>query len=137
MKDMEEFRSDLRLQINHALRENFNEAHQMELYAVKVYIKKAKEILDSLDNLDLTAQDEDGNFVNRGQMITLMMIFKEQQGMVGKLAQTDAAREYALHVRKMKIKRDDAVAGGIIEEAEVTFMDEDTVFFEDKTKRIP
>lgn len=105
----------------------------MELDAVRVYIKKAKDIVDAMEKLDVLKQDEDGNFVNRGQFMTLMMIFKEQQSMVGKLAQTDAARDYALYCRKAQLKVNQAKEGGMLsgEEAEVSFMDDETKFYED------
>jgi hypothetical protein len=112
-----EFRMDLRTTINNRLRENFNDAHLMELDAVQVYIRKARDVVQAMDDLDILKKDDEGNFVNRGQFITLMMIFKEQQAMVGKLAQTDAAREYSLYVRKMSIKAQEAKAGGLVEEA--------------------
>jgi hypothetical protein len=125
---------ELRAEINHRLRANFNDAHMMELEAVQVYIKKAKDVVKAMEDLDLLKKDEDGNFINRGQFMTLMMIFKEQQSMVGKLAQTDAARDYALYCRKAQVKVDQAKAGGVIsgEEAEVSFMDNETEFYGDQ-----
>lgn len=124
-----DFRMDIRERNNQRLRENYHDALSMELDAVRIYILKAKEILKSMEELDLLKQDEDGNFVNRGQMGTLMMLFKEQQAMVGKLAQTDAAREYALYVRKIQAKVKEAEEAGVLD-TEVTFLDnEKTDFF--------
>lgn len=131
-----EFRMELRQVINDRLRSNFSDAHLMELDAVRVYIKKAKDIVGAIEDLDILKRDEEGNFVNRGQFITLMMIFKEQQAMVGKLAQTDAAREYALYVRKMAIKAQEAKDSGMCEEAEVSFLDADNDFFPNDKKRL-
>lgn len=131
-----EFRMEIRARINERLRENFNDANLMELDAVQVYIKKGRDIISAMDDLDILKRDEDGNFVNRGQFITLMMIFKEQQAMVGKLAQTDAAREYALFVRKMAVKAQEAKDGGLIDEAEVSFLDKDSNFFPNDVKRL-
>jgi hypothetical protein len=129
---------ELRAEINQRLRANFNDAHLMELEAVQVYIKKAKDVVKAMDELDILKTDEDGNFVNRGQFMTLMMIFKEQQLMVGKLAQTDAAREYALYCRKAQLKVKEAKEGGMLsgEEAEVSFMDEETTFYSEPERNI-
>lgn len=120
---------NIRESINETLRKNFNEAHLIETQAVQVYVKKAGEILKAIDEIDLLKKDEDGNFVNRGQLITLMLIWKEQQAMIGKLAQTDAAREYALYCRKMNAKVKQMKDHGVIEEGEVTFMDDDVQFY--------
>jgi hypothetical protein len=129
---------EIRLKINEGLRTNFNSGMTLEIEAVEVYIRKGKEILNAIDELDILKKDEDGNFVNRGQLITLMMIWKEQQSMIGKLAQTDAAREYALFCRKAAVKIKEAKDGGVLsgEEAEVTFMDQDTQFYGEAPRNI-
>lgn len=137
-EEQHKFRMEIRAKINDGLRENFNNGMTLEIDAVNIYIKKAKDVLSAIDDLDILAKDEDGNFLNRGQFITLMMIFKEQQAMIGKLAQTDAAREYALYCRKMQVKANEAKGAGMLtgEEAEVTFMDQETQFYGDGPRNI-
>jgi hypothetical protein len=125
-KDKEDYRLKLRDQIDGELKENFTAAHLYETRIVRVYIKKGEEALSALEELDLLAKDEDGNFVNRGQFITLMMIIKENQQMVERLAQTAAAREYTLFAKKAAIKAQTAKDGGLDlpEDAEVTFLED-------------
>lgn len=123
-----DFRMDIRQRHEQELRRNFTDAHSLEIEAVQVYIRKGREILTAMDELDLTKQDEDKNFVNRGQMGTLMMLFKEQHAMIAKLSQTDAAREYALFVRKLNAKAQEGKDAGMLD-TEVTFLDGEKVDF--------
>lgn len=121
---MNDFRLKMREANSLALAERFNEAMVFENKLLKVYLEKANEALDALHGLDLTKRDEDGNYINRGQYITLMSIVKEQHAMIEKLSQTAAAREYSLFVKKAAIKIQLEKPEGLEIPDQASFMDD-------------
>lgn len=129
-KAAEEFRMGLRDQLDKERKENFSSAALYETRIVRVYTAQGHKALDALEGLDLSEKDEDGNYIHRGQFITLMMIIKENQLLVEKLAQTAAAREYYSFCKKLHAKAQAAKEAGLLsaEEAEVTFMEDDNDF---------
>jgi hypothetical protein len=129
-KAAESYRLELRDKLDRERKENFTDSALFETRIVRTYVSQGHKILDALEGLDITQKDEDGNYIHRGQFITLMMIIKENQSMVEKLSQTAAAREYYGFIKKLQAKAQVAKESGVInaEEAEVMFMDDENDF---------
>lgn len=121
---MNDFRMKLREANSLHLVERYHEAMSLENGLLKSYIKKAQETLEIIDKIDIKKQDEDGNFVNRGPLITMMSILKELHLLIEKLSQTGAAREYALFVKKSAVKIQLEKPNGLDIPDEVSFMDD-------------
>lgn len=111
------------------LKVGFTLAQKTENAMVRSFSKKIEELVEQLDQLDITEKDPDtGYFKNMGQYGTLVLAINETHKTLEKISGTAAAREVMVYMKKAYVKEEAARGAGLhgaATEAEVTFMDDD------------
>jgi len=112
---------------NIKMQENFMTAQATEIKVVEVYSKKIIELVNELDGLDVTEQDDQGFYVNMGPYATIVMGINKTHEMMSKLSGTESARAVMEHMRKAYAKEVAAKASGMHDAAQKM----ETIFHDD------
>ena len=93
----------------------FRATEDVELEMVSIYVKKLRQALNEMGDLDLSEMDEDGNYKNTSRMFVLIEMSEKLQSKIAKIVGTDALREIEVFRQKAEAKRQaEASAGGLI-----------------------
>jgi len=90
----------------------FRATEDVELEMVSVYVRKLREALNSMADLDLAEIDDDGNFKNTSRMFVLIEMSEKLQSKIAKIVGTDALREIEVFRQKAEAKRKVEDSGG-------------------------
>jgi len=93
----------------------FRATEDVELEMVSVYVRKLREALKSMGDLDLSEIDEDGNYKNTSRMFVLIEMSEKLQSKIAKIVGTDALREIEVFRQKAEAKsKVEASSGGLL-----------------------
>lgn len=75
-------------------------ARPAEVLLVHTYANKISEAAQEMNSLDLSAKDDDGNFVNTGRIMNLIAMTDKMHGILAKITCLDAIRDFELFKQK-------------------------------------
>lgn len=86
----------------------FNKTHDAEVKMADRFAAKINDWLDELDTLDITEQDEDGNYINTARFFVIHEAITKLHKTLEKLSGTGSMRELAVLKEKMQMEIDKA-----------------------------
>jgi uncharacterized protein (UPF0305 family) len=82
----------------------FNKTHTIETKMVESYSDKMDDWLEQLNNLDITEQDEEGNFKNTARFFVIHEAITKLHKTLEKLSGTGSMRELSVLSQKMQME---------------------------------
>lgn len=90
----------------------FNKTHTLETKMADSYASKMDDWLNELNSLDITEQDEDGNYVNTSRFFVVHEAITKLHKTLEKLSGTGSMRELSVLSQKMQLEIEKARAMG-------------------------